>query len=170
VSIGIAGLGGVGGIVAEYLARLGLGQLVLVDYDRLERENFNRSQGATRTEAARRIPKVKVYSRVAKASATAPRFKVVARRTSAAEEDGIRHLLDCDLLIGSADDAFARQVLDHVKDCAAIVFGIKCAYDAISTRFDDHRRREMSDCDRWGRTSVLRMPGGVHTRRSNYCS
>ena len=115
ISIGIAGLGGVGGIVAEYLARLGVGRLVLVDYDRLERENFNRSQGATRREAAHRIPKVKVYSRVTRAAATAPRFRVVAKRASAAEEDGIRNLLNCDILIGSADDAFARQVLDHAS-------------------------------------------------------
>jgi hypothetical protein len=64
VSIAIAGLGGVGGMVAEYLARLGAGRLILVDYDRLGLENFNRSQGATRREATRRTPKVEVYKRV----------------------------------------------------------------------------------------------------------
>jgi molybdopterin-synthase adenylyltransferase len=113
VSIGIAGLGGVGGIVAEYLARLGIGHLVLIDYDRLKLENFNRSQGATRKEAANQALKVKVYSRVVKAAATAQNFHVVSKRMSVAEENGIRQLLTCDLLIGSADDAFARQVLDH---------------------------------------------------------
>lgn len=113
VSIGIAGLGGVGGIVAEYLARLGVGCLVLIDYDRLKLINFNRSQGATRREAAREVLKVKVYSRVAKAAATAPDFRVITRRMSVAEDDGIRQMLDCDLIIGSADDAFARQVIDH---------------------------------------------------------
>jgi molybdopterin/thiamine biosynthesis adenylyltransferase len=113
IAIGIAGLGGVGGMVAEYLARLGVGRIVLVDYDRLKLENFNRSHGATRREATNEVPKVQVYSRVVKAAATAPKFQVVSKRMSVAEESGIRQLLGCDLLIGSADDAFARQVLDH---------------------------------------------------------
>lgn len=115
ITVGIAGLGGVGGMVAEYLARLGVGRLVLVDYDRLELENFNRSQGATRNEATRRALKVEVYRRITRASATAPQFKSVARRASVAEEEGLRQLLDCDLIIGSADDAMARQVLDHAS-------------------------------------------------------
>lgn len=113
LTVGIAGLGGVGGMVAEYLARLGVGCLVLIDYDRLKLANFNRSQGAMRREAVKETPKVKVYSRVARAAATASRFRVAAHRASAAEEEGLRQLLDCDLVIGAADDAFARQVLDH---------------------------------------------------------
>jgi hypothetical protein len=111
--IGIAGLGGVGGILAEHLARLGVGTLVLVDYDRLEDANFNRSQAATRSDVASRAPKVEIYGRIAKQSATAPDFRVFTRRASVCEEDGLKPLLDCDLIIGAADDAFARQVLDH---------------------------------------------------------
>ena len=111
--IGIAGLGGVGGIVAEHLARLGVGALVLVDYDRLEEGNFNRSQGATRSEAGLRVPKVEVYARVARESATAPNFQVLAFRESVAEGAGLQPLLDCDIVVSAADDAFGRQVLDH---------------------------------------------------------
>jgi hypothetical protein len=114
LTIGIAGLGGVGGIVAEHLARLGVGTLILVDYDRLEDGNFNRSQGATRSEMALRIPKVEVYSRVAKEAATAPGFQVFPFRESVAESAGLNHLLDCDIVVAAADDAFARQVLDHM--------------------------------------------------------
>jgi molybdopterin/thiamine biosynthesis adenylyltransferase len=113
LTIGIAGLGGVGGIVAEHLARLGVGRLVLVDYDRLESGNFNRSQGATRSEAMARLPKVEVYTRVAKEAATSMGFDAHPFRKSAAEADGLKHLLDCDIIVGAADDAFARQVLDH---------------------------------------------------------
>lgn len=111
--IGIAGLGGVGGILAEHFARLGVGTLVLVDYDRLEDANFNRSQGATRSDVASRTPKVEVYARIAKDSATAAQFRVFPFRASVAEADGLKRLLDCDIVIGAADDAFARQVLDH---------------------------------------------------------
>ncbi len=112
-TVGIAGLGGVGGMLAEYLARLGVGELVLVDYDRLENANFNRSQGATRSEARSRSVKVTVYRRVTREAATYPNFKVSIFRESVAEDAGLKPLLDCDIIAGAADDAFARQVLDH---------------------------------------------------------
>ena len=41
-SIGIAGLGGLGSNAAISLARLGIGHLVLIDYDIVEKENLNR--------------------------------------------------------------------------------------------------------------------------------
>jgi sulfur carrier protein ThiS adenylyltransferase len=41
-SIGIAGLGGLGSNAAISLARLGIGRLVLIDYDIVEEENLNR--------------------------------------------------------------------------------------------------------------------------------
>lgn len=113
--VGIAGLGGVGGILAEHLARLGVGALILVDYDRLEDVNFNRAQGTTHSDVFSRLPKVEVYGRIAKTSATAPHFRVSPFRASVVEADGLRRLLDCDMVIASADDAFARQVLDHAS-------------------------------------------------------
>ena len=41
-SVLILGCGGVGGYVAEALARSGIGQLILVDYDKVEESNINR--------------------------------------------------------------------------------------------------------------------------------
>ncbi len=113
LTIGIAGVGGVGGMLAEHVARLGIGALVIVDYDRLEIENFNRSQGATRPESKSGTPKVNVYSRIATKGATAPNFNVAKYRESVAEMEGLRPLLDCDVILAAADDALARQVLDH---------------------------------------------------------
>jgi tRNA A37 threonylcarbamoyladenosine dehydratase len=113
LTIGIAGLGGVGGILVEHVARPGIGSLVIVDYGRLEDGNFNRSQGATRAESRPQSPKVDVYPRIATEAATAPNFHVVKCRESVAEMEGLRPLLDCDLILAAADDALARQVLDH---------------------------------------------------------
>lgn len=113
LTVGIAGLGGVGGMLAENLARLGIGKLVLVDYDRLEKANLNRSQGATRSEACGRTVKVAVYSRIAREAATCPKFDISMFRESVVEDAGLRPLLDSDIIIAAADDAFARQVLDH---------------------------------------------------------
>lgn len=41
-TVGIAGLGGVGGYYAEALARLGVGGFVIADFDHVELANFNR--------------------------------------------------------------------------------------------------------------------------------
>jgi molybdopterin/thiamine biosynthesis adenylyltransferase len=40
--VGVVGLGGLGGTVAEVLARMGVGRLTLVDRDRFEESNLNR--------------------------------------------------------------------------------------------------------------------------------
>ena len=46
-TIGIAGLGGVGGFYCESLARLGVGKFVIADFDEFEIHNFNRQMGAS---------------------------------------------------------------------------------------------------------------------------
>ena len=43
-AVGIAGLGGLGSNVAISLARTGIGKLLLVDYDYVEKSNLNRQQ------------------------------------------------------------------------------------------------------------------------------
>ena len=109
--IGVVGVGGVGSIVVEYLARLGVGELVLVDFDCLEPANLNRAIGARRRDVGR--PKVEYVSRLARESSLLRNFRVEAYRESAAEWSGFRHLLNCDIIVSSADSASSRQVLDH---------------------------------------------------------
>jgi len=46
-TIGIAGMGGVGGLLAERLTRLGVGQLKIIDPDTFERSNLNRQFGSS---------------------------------------------------------------------------------------------------------------------------
>lgn len=100
-------------MVVEQLARLGVGSLVVVDYDYLKMENLNRSQGARRKDLNR--PKVEYLVRLARESATASGFECHGLVASVAEWDGLRPLLDCDVILAAADNAFARQVLDHVS-------------------------------------------------------
>ena len=56
-TVGIAGLGGLGSVVAVALARIGVGRLILADFDVVEPSNLNRQQyfidqlGQTKAEA-----------------------------------------------------------------------------------------------------------------------
>ena len=60
-SVGVAGLGGLGSNVAISLARMGIGKLILADFDSVEPSNLNRQQydishiGMTKTHAMTRI-------------------------------------------------------------------------------------------------------------------
>lgn len=112
--VGHAGAGGVGGILAEHTARLGVGEALFIDYDRLSLENRNRSQGATRDEAAAHVYKVHVAERLARESSTAPNFDTKAMVGSVVEADSTADLLDCDIILNAADSPWGRQVLDHL--------------------------------------------------------
>lgn len=62
-TVGVAGLGGLGSNIAIALARVGVGKLVLVDYDVVEPSNLNRQQyyikhiGMKKTEAIKELLK-----------------------------------------------------------------------------------------------------------------
>lgn len=117
--IGVVGAGGGGSILAEWLPRLGVGELVLVDFDRLEKANFNRHQGATRADIRNQRLKVRVSARVATRSAVAENFEVRPVVGSIVESkreeyDPLQHLLDCDIIINAADPHWARKVLDDL--------------------------------------------------------
>ena len=69
--VGIMGLGGLGSVVAVALARIGVGGLLLADYDLVEPSNLNRQQffvdqvGMKKTEALRQnLARINPYLRV----------------------------------------------------------------------------------------------------------
>jgi len=112
--VGLAGAGGVGSILAEHLARLGVGQLVIVDFDRYSSDVANRTQGATRQDAKERRLKVDLAARAARRGATAPEFRAFPMTGSVVEAPTMPYLLDCDVILNAADSPWARQVLDHL--------------------------------------------------------
>src|SRR5205823_2393363 len=85
--IGLIGAGGVGSILAEHLARLGIGGLIIVDYDTLKEDNFNRSSGAKRINYSSKKKKAMLALRIARASSTCPTFVAEAINGSIVEQD-----------------------------------------------------------------------------------
>jgi len=104
--VGVAGLGGLGSAVALALARMGVGELVLADFDVVEPSNLNRQHytvediGHAKTDAmSRRLARVN------------PAVRVVAHR-AVLDESNIPALFhDVDVLVECLDRAEAKALL-----------------------------------------------------------
>ena len=114
IHVGIIGLGSVGSLVNECLARIGIRHITLLDFDRAKIHNLDRTAGATLADAAQRMFKVKIASRLAESCATAEGFDVTPLPLSIVEPKGYNAALDCDVLFSCVDRPWARRVLNHI--------------------------------------------------------
>ncbi|PKQ19345.1 MAG: hypothetical protein CVT66_10605 [Actinobacteria bacterium HGW-Actinobacteria-6] len=112
--VGIVGVGSVGSHVAEALARTGVGEIRLIDFDSVEYRNLDRLLHATRFDVALARSKVEVLGEALVRSASATRFKVESLEMSVCEEAGYRAALDCDLLFCCVDRPWPRFVLNVI--------------------------------------------------------
>jgi len=110
--IGIVGLGSVGSMICEGLARMGVEWLDLIDYDIVEELNLDRILGAGRADVGRK--KVDVAADNALRSATARSIRINRHSASVVERDGYRTALSCDLLFSCVDRPWPRRVLNHI--------------------------------------------------------
>jgi hypothetical protein len=116
--VAVIGCGGVGSLLAEQVARLGVGGAVFVDFDHLKEANLNRAYGATREDAREHALKAEVARAIAEEAATAPGFEARAVQGSiveAANNDyaALGDVLDCDVILNAADPHWVRKVVDR---------------------------------------------------------
>jgi molybdopterin-synthase adenylyltransferase len=114
INIGICGLGSVGSVVCEILARMGVRQITLIDFDKISPHNLDRTLGATRSDAKKRTFKTKVAARNARVSATADGFRTSGFEFSVVGPKGHSVALDCDLIFSCVDRPWPRRVLNHI--------------------------------------------------------
>ncbi|MDQ1547527.1 MAG: hypothetical protein QOH69_2431 [Actinomycetota bacterium] len=126
--VAIIGLGGAGSLVSEYLARLGVGTLLLVDPDRVETTNLPRLVGARRFDAMAWLTnedrpvliqrlghalaryKVDVAARVARQAS--PDIHIDTLADDVIEPNVAAALTDCDFVFLCADSHSARRLTD----------------------------------------------------------
>jgi hypothetical protein len=112
--IGIVGLGSVGSLVAESLARMGARSFVLIDDDRLEERNLDRTIGAYGLDAFFHRFKVSIAGRNIRRSATAKPLHITKVRAKVQEKRALKALLDCDFVFSCVDRHLPRYVLNHL--------------------------------------------------------
>jgi molybdopterin/thiamine biosynthesis adenylyltransferase len=112
--VGVVGVGSVGAIVAEALARMGIERIVLLDFDSVEQVNLDRLLHAAARDAALCQSKVEVLSRSLRRSATAERSQVITCDRSVVEPEGFGTALDCDVLFSCVDRPWPRAALNLI--------------------------------------------------------
>ena len=124
--VGIVGAGGVGSLLTEYLARLGVGHLVVIDDDRLDTTNYPRLVGSRpRDLRPRWIPeaiahragwqpalKVRIARRLARQAQPDVRFEAIPRDIT--DSTAANRLIDCDAIFLAADTMRARLVVNAI--------------------------------------------------------
>ena len=123
IRIGIVGLGSVGSMVAEALARTGFGNIVLIDFDKVEEKNLDRLMNVREKDIGKN--KVDVIAREIRHSGTATNVKVDAVPLSIYDEDAYRMALDCDVLFSCVDRPHPRQILNFIAyaHCIPVIDG-----------------------------------------------
>lgn len=123
-SVAVVGVGGLGGGVAEILARLGVGSLVLIDGDTFETSNLNRQLFATVDVLGQ--PKVEVaQARIAKINET---VSVATHQQFLESRNAVGLLRTPDVVIDCLDTVSSRFVLQD----AARKIGVPMVSAAIA--------------------------------------
>lgn len=112
--IGVVGLGSVGSIVAECLARMGVRDFVLVDRDRIKKHNLDRTVGASRLAAIANMRKTHIAARNIRKSSTASPLRIVVVNRWVQEPEALKSLLDCDAVFACVDRHLPKYVLDFL--------------------------------------------------------
>lgn len=110
--VAVIGASGTGAWVIEMLARLGVGVIVVVDGDRVERKNLNRIPNATSAHATARAFKVDVAAAAVQAMGLGT--TVIPIRESLWSRDVVSEVAACDLVFGCVDSIDGRDLMNRV--------------------------------------------------------
>jgi lactate dehydrogenase-like 2-hydroxyacid dehydrogenase len=132
-TVAVVGLGGVGSIVNELLARLGVGRLILIDSEAIEPSNFSRIVGSTPDDIAKKMMKVAIAARVAQTAN--PKVNAECIENDIARASVARRVLETDYIFLAADSMRARLVFNAIVQqylVPGVQMGTKIAVDAAT--------------------------------------
>ena len=121
--IGVVGVGSVGCMVAEALARIGVERLVLIDPDKVEMHNLDRLLYAGKENVGQY--KVELASKHLRSSATADKFEVRSHTEPVQHKASYAAALDCDLLFSAVDRPLPKDLVNRIAyaHCIPVISG-----------------------------------------------
>lgn len=149
----VVGVSGTGSIVAEQLARLGIGRLILIDFDRMEIKNLNRVLNSTLQDALRGRLKTEMVA--ARIHSYRDDIEIHCVDTSIACRKAILAAGSADFLFCCVDSFEGRQVCDRIA--SAFVQPLFDVAVTIPTRQAENDRLAIADA--CGRIDYV-YPGG----------
>ena len=135
LQVGIVGLGSVGCVVAEAMARIGVSRVTLVDPDRVEQHNLDRLLYGTVEDIGEL--KVDVAERKMRQAATAEDIRITSIPKSVQQASAYDAVVDCDVVFCCVDRPVPRDVLNHIAN-AHLVPVFDCGIEVLpDIRGDD---------------------------------
>ena len=107
-TVAICGLGGLGSNIALYLARAGIGKLILIDFDRVDITNLHRQQ-----YKADQIGMYKTDALADNLREIAPYIELEAHTERITEDNAVTLLQDADIICEAFDDAECKAMLTN---------------------------------------------------------
>lgn len=127
----VAGTGGLGSPISTYLAIAGVGEIIIADFDCVEKSNLNRQF----LHHEKDIERAKVESAEEKLLSMNPDIKVEAIKEKITDENADSIIPSCDLIIDALDNFDTRHVLNRlaVKRKIPLVHGAVSGYRGQAT-------------------------------------
>lgn len=121
--VGVIGVGSVGCMVAEALARMGVGSLVLIDPDRVKPHNLDRLLYAVEDNIGEY--KANLAARHLRRNATARAFSVETYLCSVQQYPAYSAALDCDVLFSAVDRPLPKDLINRIAyaHCIPVISG-----------------------------------------------
>ncbi|MCY4210320.1 MAG: ThiF family adenylyltransferase [Gammaproteobacteria bacterium] len=120
LKVGVVGCSGTGSIIIELLTRNCVGQLVIVDNDRLEEKNLNRIVNSTMEGVKKRQHKVSALNQAIQKIGMGTNVDTYQALTDS--PDVAAALIDCDIIFGCVDSALGRYHLDCLASAYLIPY------------------------------------------------
>ncbi|ERJ12286.1 ThiF family adenylyltransferase [Haloplasma contractile] len=112
--VAIVGLGSVGSLVVSALARIGVRKFYLIDFDRIEERNLDRTDGAKKIDSILKRKKINVAKRNIKNSATSSDLEISTHFGKLEDDSSLTKILDCDFIFSCVDKHYPRYVLNYI--------------------------------------------------------
>jgi len=114
----VVGVSGTGSLVAEMLARLGIGQLILVDFDIVEEKNLNRIINSTKRDAQTKKMKVAMMAEAIRTYRSD--IEIIEVEKTISDPMAIESASGADAMFSCVDSAEGRLFCDHIAQCALV--------------------------------------------------